>query len=72
ATFQAARRLQEEKPEIYWLIYQRVVEEQSWEEIQAHYAEENEGEEISEEALRQRFSRARKYLRSIFKQLITT
>lgn len=71
AAFQAARRLQKESPKTYWLIHQRVVEGRSWKEIRTCYAQKNGGEEISEETLRQRFSRGRKYLRSIFHEVMT-
>lgn len=67
AAFKAAKRLQSEKPDIFLLIHQRVVEELSWQEIQANYAKS--GETISEATLRQRFSRGRKYLRLIFHEV---
>ncbi|MDB9524511.1 sigma-70 family RNA polymerase sigma factor [Oscillatoria sp. CS-180] len=71
AVFQAVHQLQEEKPDIYRLIHQRVVEELSWQEIQSIYTRENGGQDISEATLRQRFSRGRKYLRSIFHRVMT-
>ena len=58
--------LQEEKPEIFSLIYQRLIEEKSWQEIQSAYADNPGGETLSETTLRQRYSRGRKYLRSLF------
>lgn len=62
----AMRALREEKPEIFDLIHQRLIEERSWQEIQAIHAENHGGEVISETTLRQRYSRGRKYLRSLF------
>jgi DNA-directed RNA polymerase specialized sigma24 family protein len=66
AVFKAAQRLQAEKPDVFMLIHQRVVEEMSWQEIKAEHAKKNNGQTISEATLRKRFSRGRKYLRSIF------
>ena len=50
--FKAMQTLREEKPEIFDLIYQRVVEEKSWQEIQSAYVGTNKGEVVSEETLR--------------------
>jgi len=70
AVFQAVCQLREEKPEIFVLIHQRVVEGLSWQEIKMIHERENEGEGITEATLRQRFSRGRKYLRSIFHEVV--
>ncbi|MEO0985861.1 MAG: sigma-70 family RNA polymerase sigma factor [Cyanobacteria bacterium J06639_14] len=67
----AMQTLREEKPHIFELIHQRVIEEKSWQEIQLSYAVTHQGETISETTLRQRYSRGRKYLRSIFHRVTT-
>ncbi|MEL6384720.1 MAG: sigma-70 family RNA polymerase sigma factor [Cyanobacteria bacterium J06626_18] len=71
AAIKAMRTLQKEKPDTFNLIHQRVVEEKSWQEIQSNYANTNQGKTISESALRQRYSRGRKHLRSIFHRVTT-
>ncbi|MGF1524986.1 MAG: RNA polymerase sigma factor [Leptolyngbyaceae cyanobacterium] len=71
AAVKAVQTLREEKPEIFDLIHQRVIEEKSWQEIQFTYANANPGKTISEATLRQRYSRGRKYLRSIFHRVTT-
>lgn len=70
AIYAAVGRLRQEKPEIFELIHQRVVEGLSWQEIKTIYEKEHEGETITEVTLRQRFSRGRKYLRSIFHEVV--
>ena len=66
AVVRAVCQLQTENPEVFQLIHQKVVEELSWREIQARYAQETGQDEVNETALRQRFSRGRRYLRTIF------
>jgi DNA-directed RNA polymerase specialized sigma24 family protein len=70
AIYEAVGRLRQERPETFRLIHQRVVEGLSWQEIKAIYEREHEGEVITEVSLRQRFSRGRKYLRSIFHEVV--
>jgi DNA-directed RNA polymerase specialized sigma24 family protein len=70
--FQAIDRLRQEKPDVFKLMHQRVVENLSWQEIKAYYDRENAGEDITEVTLRQRYSRGRKYLRSIFHEVSLT
>lgn len=70
AVFEAVCRLRQENPATFALIHQRIVEGLSWQEIKANYERENEGEVITEVTLRKRFSRGRKYLRSIFHEVV--
>lgn len=70
AVFQTVERLRKEKPEIYTLLHQRIVEGLSWQEIKTFYEQQDGEENITEVALRQRFSRGRKYLRSIFHEVV--
>ena len=68
--FQAVCHLRQEKPDIFVLIHQRVVENLSWQEIKVIYERDNNGQIVTEATLRQRFSRGRKYLRSIFHEVM--
>lgn len=69
AVFEATQKLQQEHPEIFHLIHLRVVEGLSWQHIKQIYGQDKPGEDITEAALRKRFSRGRKYLRSIFHEV---
>lgn len=69
AVIHAVNKLREERPEDFMLIHQRIVEGLSWKEIQALYVTDENGSSVTEVALRQRFSRGRKSLRSIFHQV---
>lgn len=70
AVIQAVAQLRAEKPETFLLIHQRVVEGLSWQEIVGLHNQDHLAAEVTEEALRQRFSRGRKYLRSIFHEVM--
>ncbi|MEM1292562.1 MAG: RNA polymerase sigma factor [Cyanobacteria bacterium P01_H01_bin.162] len=71
AVVRAVCHLQIEHPDVFQLIHQKVVEGLSWREIQERYVQESGRDDISEAALRQRFSRGRRYLRKIFHEVMT-
>ncbi|MGD1928761.1 MAG: RNA polymerase sigma factor [Leptolyngbyaceae cyanobacterium] len=71
AVVRAVCRLQIEHPDVFHLIHQKVVEGLSWREIQERYVQESGRDDINEAALRQRFSRGRRYLRKIFHEVMT-
>lgn len=62
--------LNHEDPPTFFLIHKRIMEECSWKEIHALYTNKYDGEKISETALRKRFSRGRKKLRTIFHDMM--
>ncbi len=70
AVLQAMTRLKTEKPDIFELIHLRVVERLAWQDIQIAYEQAHPGESVTEDALRKRYSRGRKYLRSIFHEVM--
>lgn len=72
ALYHALRTLWKEDREVVELLYQRCVEGKSWREISSSYAQPAIAAKVSEVTLRQRLSRGRKRLRSIFHRVTTS
>lgn len=70
AVLQAMTRLKTEKPDVFELIHLRVVEGLAWREIKGWYEQAHPGKAITEDNLRQRYCRGRRYLRSIFHEVM--